>query len=183
MSSPRFVIYCGPMMSSKTTRLIAAIERYRFKNKKVFSFKPKLDSRYTPDEICTHSGSKINARVITSGSDITRCVMLDEPDVIAVDEAFMIDGVADALIDAYRRGVTVLVSTIELSSSCNVFAEVEKMLPWATEIEKCTAVCVVCGDDAQYTHRKVDNLGEIAVGGAELYEPRCWLHHATARLQ
>ena len=103
--------------------------------------------------------------------------------MIAVDEAFMIDGVADALIDAYRRGSTVLVSTIELSSSCNVFTEVEKMLPWATEIAKCTAVCVICGDDAQYTHRKVDNLAEIAVGGAELYEPRCWSHHATARLQ
>ena len=144
MSLPRFVIYCGPMMSSKTTRLMAEIERYKYKTKKVFAFKPKLDSRYTPDEICTHSGSKISARVISDGKDITRCVIFDEPDVIAVDEAFMIDGVADALIDA---------------------------------------VCVICGDDAQYTHRKVDNLAEIAVGGAELYEPRCWSHHATARLQ
>ena len=51
------------------------------------------------------------------------------------------------------------------------------MLPWATKIEKCPAVCTICGKDAFYTYRKVDSLSEIEVGGSELYEPRCWGHH------
>ena len=51
------------------------------------------------------------------------------------------------------------------------------MLPWATKIEKCPAVCPVCGRDAYYTYKKNDDGEEIAVGGAELYEPRCFEHH------
>ena len=50
-------------------------------------------------------------------------------------------------------------------------------LPYATRVEKCAAVCTVCGSDAPYTHRKVKGEQEIAVGGAEMYEPRCWRHH------
>ncbi len=51
------------------------------------------------------------------------------------------------------------------------------MLPWATHIEKCPAVCPVCGKDAYYTYKKNDDGVEIAIGGAELYEPRCFDHH------
>jgi len=59
------------------------------------------------------------------------------------------------------------------------FREVEMMLPWATRVEKCAAVCTECGRDAYYTHRKETAEDEILVGGAELYEPRCFRHHAA----
>jgi thymidine kinase len=169
------------MMSSKTTRLIGAVDRFRYQNQRVMAFKPRMDRRYAADEINTHNGGKLEAVIVGTGDEILRHVDLYQPDVVAVDEAFMIDGSADALIRIYRQGVSVVVSSIEMSASCNVFPEIEKMLPWATKIEKCTAVCVVCGEDAPYTHRKVSDLAEITVGGSELYEPRCWSHHATAR--
>ncbi len=178
MTRPTFTVFCGPMMSSKTTRLLAAIDRFRYQNLKVVAFKPNLDRRYTTHEISTHNGGKIEAIVVSTGDEIVRHVQLIEPDVVAVDEAFMIDGSADALIQLFRSGLTVVVSSIEMSSSCNVFGEMEKMLPWATRVEKCAAVCVICGEDAYYTHRKISDLSEIAVGGAEMYEPRCWHHHA-----
>lgn len=176
---PSFTVFCGPMMSSKTTRLLAAVDRFRYKNLNVLAFKPNMDRRYTPDEISTHNGGKIKAIVVSSGDEIVRYSQLVKPDVIAVDEAFMIDGSAEALIQLFREGITIVVSSIEMSSSCNVFLEIEKMLPWATCIEKCAAVCVTCGEDAYYTHRKIADLAEIAVGGAELYEPRCWRHHGS----
>lgn len=179
--NPTFTIFCGPMMSSKTTKLIAAVDRFRYRNLNVASFKPRLDRRYTEDDISTHNGGKINAIVVSSGDEILRHCDLLEPDVVAVDEAFMIDGCADALIRLFRKGVTVVVSSIEMSSSCNVFNEVEKMLPWATKIEKCSAVCLKCGEDAYYTHKKIDDMTEIAVGGSELYEPRCWNHHSAVK--
>lgn len=183
MVSPKFIVFCGPMMSSKTTRLLAAIDRFKYQNKKIIAFKPKLDSRYTPDEICTHSGGKIQAIIIDNGSEIANYIIDKDPDIIAVDEAFMIDGIADALIKCFRQGKTILVSSIELSSSCNVFTEIEKILPWATEIQKCTAVCVSCGEDAPYTYRKIENINEIVVGGSEIYEPRCWKHHSNFQLK
>jgi len=180
---PSFTIFCGPMMSSKTTRLLAAIDRFSYQNLRVLAFKPRLDRRYTPDEISTHNGGKMQATLVSTGDEILRHVAFVDPDVIAVDEAFMIDGSADALIQLFRQGKTVVVSSIEMSGTCNVFAEVEKMLPWATKIEKCAAVCMACGEDAYYTQRKVSDIAEITVGGSELYEPRCWHHHNTIKLK
>ena len=58
-----------------------------------------------------------------------------------------------------------------------VFEEIEKMSCWATRVEKCPAVCPVCGSDAYYTFKKVDGEEEILVGGSDIYEPRCWNHH------
>lgn len=179
--SPEFIVFTGPMMSSKTTRLIGAVDRLRYKNHKILAFKPRMDRRYTENDINTHNGGKISATVVSSGDEILRSVELYEPDVVAVDEAFMIDGSASALITLFRRGITILVSSIEMSAHCNIFPEIEKILPWATKIEKCTAVCVVCGEDAHYTQKKVNDLTEIAVGGSELYEPRCWHHHSSIK--
>jgi thymidine kinase len=140
-----------------------------------------MDRRYAKEEITTHNGGKLEALIVSTGDEILRHVDVYEPDVVAVDEAFMIDGSADALIQIYRRGVSVVVSSIEMSANCNSFPEIEKILPWATNVEKCTAVCVVCGEDAPYTQKKVNDIAEITVGGSELYEPRCWSHHASAR--
>jgi thymidine kinase len=179
MMNPAFYVFTGPMMGSKTTRLIALVDRFRYKGLKILAFKPRMDDRYETSEICTHNGGKIPAINVSSGKDILRVVTNQDqrPDVIAVDEAFMIDGVSDALISLYRSGFTVVVASIEMSASCNAFDEIKEILPWATHIEKCSAVCTTCGSDAYFTTRKVENLGEIAVGGSELYEPRCWNHH------
>ena len=107
-------------------------------------------------------------------------IQSEKPEVVAVDEAFMIDGGADALIEAFRSGVSVYVSSIELSANLKSFSEIERMMPFATRVEKCTAVCVNCGDDAALTHRRVPSLEEISVGGADTYEPMCWSCHPLA---
>ena len=106
-----------------------------------------------------------------------RHVHEQSPEVIAVDEAFMIDGCADALIEIFMRGISVYVSSIELSANLKSFPEIEKMMPFATRVEKCTAVCVSCGDDAALTHRRIPSLEEISVGGSDTYEPMCWSCH------
>jgi len=178
MQNPEFIIYCGPMFGSKTTKMLAKLERYKYQKRSIVAFKPKIDNRYTESEICTHSGAKIKAKLIESGQDLAKICNLEQYDVIAVDEAFMIPGIGETLINLFKIGKTIIVSSLELSASGNIFDEVQTMFPWATKIEKCAAVCTVCGADAYYTHRKVDNLEEITVGGAELYEPRCWQHHS-----
>jgi thymidine kinase len=175
--APEFIIFTGPMFGSKTTRLLAHIDRFKYQNRSVAAFKPRLDDRYSKGEICTHSGGTIEAKVVGTGLDILENVHSDV-DVVAVDEAFMIDGVSDALLKLFRMGKTILVSSLQLSASGNVFEEVRDMMPWATKIEVCPAVCTVTGLDAFYTHKKFDDLNEISIGGSELYEPRCWFHHS-----
>jgi len=178
-SDPEFIIFTGPMFGSKTTRLLAALDRYAYQNKNIVAFKPIMDNRYSNIEICTHSGGKFPAYGVSSGEDIMKYISgLDyDVDVIAVDEAFMIDNVSLAVLDLFKQGKTIIVSSLQLSASGNVFEEIRDIMPWATKIEICPAVCPITGRDAYYTHRKVSGLNEIEVGGADMYEPRCWEYH------
>ncbi len=179
MSTPEFIVYTGPMFGSKTTRMLAAIDRYSYQNKRIVAFKPSIDDRYDDSAIVTHSGGKLDAICVSTGHDVLKYIlgMPRVPDVIAVDEAFMIQGIADALIEIFARGITIVVSSLDLSSSCNPFNEIEKLMCWSTRVEKCPAVCPVCGADAFYTFKKVSGEEEILIGGADIYEPRCWNHH------
>jgi thymidine kinase len=173
------------MFSCKTSKLLMELERFKYQHKKVVVFKPQQDVRYGIDDVVSHSGWKTPAIVIKTGADVIEVLAaLDEqPQVIVVDEAFMIPGIAETLTWLFRNGYNVLVSTLDLSSACKPFGEVEKMLPWATCIEKCSAVCTVCGDDASYTYRKLVSDEEIQVGGSELYEPRCFACHPMTKLR
>ncbi|NBZ97065.1 MAG: hypothetical protein EBR40_11720, partial [Proteobacteria bacterium] len=81
---------------------------------------------------------------------------------------------AEACLSLFRRGKTIVVSSIQLSASGLPFDEVKDMMPYATRIEVCSAVCPITGRDAYYTERKRSDLGEIAVGGKEMYSPVCW---------
>jgi len=175
---PEFIIFTGPMFGSKTTRLLAAVDRYRYQNRKVIAFKPIMDDRYSDVEISTHSGGRLPSIGVNTGEDMLEYINSSEEkfDVIAVDEAFMIDGSAKALLDLFRRGHAIVVSSLQLSATGNVFEEVRDMMPWATKIEICPAVCTITGKDAYYTHRKHTGA-EITVGGSDLYEPRCWEYH------
>lgn len=178
MSNPEFLIFCGPMFSSKTSSLLALLEKYKYQHKKIVVFKPKIDDRYSVSEVVTHSGWKVPAICVKTGAEILEYLtnMEVSPQIVAVDEAFMIPGSSDTLIWLYTFGFTVVVSSLEMSSAGKPFIEIEKMLPWATHIQKCTAVCTVCGRDARFTHKKQVGGEEIEVGGAELYEPRCAQH-------
>lgn len=179
-SNPEFIVYTGSMFSGKTSRLLSLLDRYKYQNKSILAFKPKIDDRYSVSEISSHSGWKFPAVCISNGADVLEYLsQLDTPppQVIAVDEAFMMPGIAESLVWLYKNGFTVVVSSLEMSATGKPFPEIERMLVWATHIEKCTAVCTVCGKDAPYTHKKQTGGDEIEVGGEELYSPRCYAHH------
>lgn len=178
-----FVIYTGSMFSGKSSHLISAVERHRIRGSKVVCFKPKIDDRYAMNSIVTHAGGKIGAIAVSNGEEIERLVERQDAEIVAVDEAFMIEGSAEVLIKLFRKGLTVYVSSIELSSNLKPFEEIEKMMPYATKIKKCAAVCVSCGDDAHVTHRKVNSSSEISVGGADTYEPLCWHCHPLTGIE
>ena len=173
------IIFAGPMFGSKTTKLISLVDRYQIQKKNVIVFKPRMDSRYDVSKITTHNGVSLDSFIIDRGVDIFNYFQIDKPpDIIAVDEAFMIDGIGDALVKCYKLGVSIVISSLDMSATCRPFDEIKELLPFATSIIKCSAVCQICGEDAYFTHKKFENNREIEVGGDNLYEPRCWNHHS-----
>lgn len=169
---PEFVMFVGPMFSSKTSRLLTSLDRCKYQNKKIVAFKPKIDGRYSQSDIVTHGGISWPATNVSSGQEILS--FSDKADVIGVDEAFMIDGCAEALLKLFKMGKTVYVSSVQLSATGQPFDEIKDMMPWATKISVCPSVCPITQRDAFYTVRKIEGLDEISVGGADHYEPRCW---------
>jgi thymidine kinase len=174
-SVPQLIVFKGAMWSGKTSAMLALLDRYKYQGKRVVVFKPNIDIRYSKNEVTTHTGWKIPAVSVQSGPDILKHLseMDEPPHIIAIDELFMLPGAAKAVIWLYRQGFTVIVASLDMSSALKPFPEVEKILPWATTVKTCSAVCVVCGRDAHFTYRTIDNVDEIVVGGKESYEPRC----------
>lgn len=178
INQPSFIMFIGPMWGSKTTKMLAHAERYELADKKVLYVKPSRDERYGKKTINTHRGHKVKCENIIFANDIAKLV--DEsnlPDVIAVDEAFMVPKIASILIEYFRKGVTILVSSLDLSAQLTKFDEISIMCSWATKIEKCPAVCTECGNDAYYTHKIGNGNKIIEIGAEDKYEPRCWFHH------
>lgn len=180
---PKFLLFVGPMFGGKTTRLLAALDRYRYQKKNILLFKPKMDKRYDQESVTTHNGIKSPKAVLVEDGDelLTKFRELDKDstvDIVAVDEAFMIPGCSKALEVIFKkRAKTVVVSSIQLDAAGNPMPEVPKMMPLATEMTVCPAVCFECGADAYYTHKKANqqNTG-VEVGGVELYESLCYYH-------
>ena len=182
INQAKFVLYTGPMFSSKTTKLLARIDRSKYQKKKAVSFKPQIDDRYSVDnQIVTHNDHHVQSCGVSSGQDILDIVAGNQPiDIVAIDELFMIPGGGAACIELFKKGYDVYVSSIELDFLGNPFFEVKEIMPYCTQIIKCKAVCSVCQEDARYTSKKVETSNDeiLQVGGSETYEPRCQLHHS-----
>ena len=185
MNQAEFVLYTGPMFSSKTTKLLARLDRSKYQKKKAVSFKPNLDDRYSVNnQIVTHNDDHVQSCGVHTGKDILEIVAsLNEIDIIAIDELFMIPGGGKACIELFKKGYDVYVSSIELDYTGIPFLEVSSIMPYCTQIIKCKAVCTICQNDARYTFRKesFDNEEILHLGGEEAYEARCQLHHNFMR--
>ncbi len=173
-----FRMYVGPMFGGKTTRMLSQVERFSYMGEDTYLFKPAIDERYDSTAVVTHAGVKSDAMLVSSGQAILQNVLAmvgGNPSVIAVDEAFMIPECGDALIWLFKRGHTVLVASLQLSSDGSPYEETAKMFPYATHVEVCPAIDQFSKQDAYYTEKyggRKDHA--IEVGGAEMYRPRDW---------
>ena len=177
-----FVMFVGPMFGGKTTKLLSAVDRYKYQKRDIFAFKPQVDQRYAKQKIVTHWGGKLKADLVSDATEILEALTLNGVDlrrqpVVAVDEAFMLKDAGTVLPSLFKAGATVIASTLQISSDGTAFPEVAGFMPYATKVEVCPAVCTICGADAHYTEKVGGRIDHgIEVGGAEMYQPRCFEH-------
>ena len=85
------------------------------------------------------------------------------------------------LISLYKKGISIIVSSIQLDTKEIPFENIKNMMPWATKIEICPAVCTMCDQDAYFTEAMFDinnATAEERVGSHGMYEPKCARHYA-----
>jgi thymidine kinase len=165
-------VVCGSMFSGKTEELIRRLKRARIANLKVEIFKPAIDVRYDEVKIVSHDTNAVQSTPIDNSQKIL--LFAQDADVIGIDEAQFFDeelpGVCDKLALA---GVRVIVAGLDMDFLGTPFGPMPSLLCKADYITKVHAICVKCGNIANYSYRKVPNEDQVMLGELDVYEPRC----------
>lgn len=165
-------VICGSMFSGKTEELIRRLKRAKFANQHVEIFKPKIDVRYSEEEVVSHEGNSIMSTPVDSSEAIL--LLTSNVDVVGIDEAqFFDEGIVEVVQTLANRGVRVIVAGLDMDYLGKPFGPMPTLMAIAEYVTKVHAICVRCGDLAQHSHRlsKSDKLVEL--GEKDIYEPIC----------
>lgn len=165
-------VICGSMFSGKTEELIRRLKRANFAKQRVEIFKPKMDNRYSEDEVVSHDLTSIRSTPVESSGSIL--LMSSEVDVVGIDEAQFFD---DGLVEVCRRlannGIRVIVAGLDMDFRCIPFGPMPALMAIADDVYKVHAICVRCGSLAYVSHRLVAGEKQVLIGETDEYEPIC----------
>jgi thymidine kinase len=165
-------VICGSMFSGKTEELIRRLRRARIANQKVEIFKPSMDTRYHDRNIVSHDENAIPSTPIDNSQTIL--LLANEVEVIGIDEAQFFDDQLPEVCDQLAfRGIRVIVAGLDMDYLTKPFGQMPNLLAKADYITKLHAICVKCGNIANYSYRKKQIGSQVLLGEKELYEPRC----------
>ena len=165
-------VICGPMFSGKTEELIRRLIRAQIAKQVVTIFKPSLDDRYSEDYIVSHNKRKIKSIIIQSTKDIKK--YSKDSDVIGIDEAQFCDGsLIDICKELARNGKRVVVAGLEKDYQAVPFGPMPQLLVDAEYVTKVNAICMQCGDPANFSQRITNEKNQVVIGEIDKYEARC----------
>ena len=166
-------VIVGSMFSGKSEELIRRLNRAKIARQKVQVFKPKIDDRYSVEEIASHSGmTHISKPVMTAKELLVQ--IDDDTEVIGIDEGQFFDmGVVEAVNDLANKGKRVIVAGLDQDYMGKPFEPMPQLLSIAEFITKTHAICVKCGNTANYSQRTFESEERVEVGAGGKYEARC----------
>lgn len=165
-------VVCGSMFSGKTEELIRRLTRARFANQKILLVKPRVDDRYHKENVVSHQGTSFEAVCVDHSKDILDIWKKER--VVAVDEAqFFDDELIDVCNHLAKNGVRVIVAGLDMDFQGVPFGPMPKLLSIAEYVTKVHAICVSCGNLAQFSHRTVEDKEQVLVGAVDEYKPLC----------
>jgi thymidine kinase len=164
------------MFSGKTEELIRRLKRAVIARRKVQVFKPRIDSRYDPEAVVSHSQQRMLSTVVEKPEEVLSRLAPDV-EVVGIDEVqFLGPGVVAVVKNLAQRGLRVVVAGLDQDYRGAPFDPMPQLLAEAEYITKELAICVVCGQPASRSQRIVDDEETVHVGGNQEYEPRCREH-------
>ena len=176
-------VIAGSMFSGKSEELIRRLRRAKIARLKVQVFKPEIDVRYSRDHIVSHSEMRHESNAVRNAREILERL---EPatEVVGIDEAQFFDNdLVDVVNQLAARGVRVIVAGLDQDYTGRPFEPMPQLLAVAEYITKTHAICVRCGQPANYSQRTVEVEGQVVVGAGDAYEARCrrcFVPHADA---
>ena len=179
----RLKVYFGPMFSGKSDYLHRDWDRARRGGLEVRAYKPAIHTR-DGEFSKSRRGNSFPVEIVSSSSDLLDKDLVGV-DLVIIDEVQMFDMNLPFVVQRYRfSGISVIVAGLANDAFGNHFGPTLTLVANATEAEKLTAICQVCGyDGAEFTQmidgqkRPILTLNRdspIAIESESIsYEARC----------
>ena len=165
-------VICGPMFSGKTEELIRRLVRAQIAKQRVAIFKPNTDNRFSEDYIVSHNQRKIKSIQVRQTNKILD--YQDKADVFGIDETQFFDtSIVQICRSLANSGKRVVVAGLEKDYLAQSFGSMPDLLVDAEYITKVNAICMKCGDPANYSHRITPEKKQVVVGETDKYEALC----------
>ncbi|MDN5351043.1 MAG: thymidine kinase [Bacteroidales bacterium] len=175
-------VICGSMFSGKTEELIRRLNRARIAKQRVEIFKPHIDKRYSEEDVVSHDSKAIQSIPVESASQIL--FYANDMEVIGIDEAqFFDDELASVCDQLANSGVRVIIAGLDMDFQGKPFGPLPALMATAEYVTKVHAICMRCGNLANYSHRTIANEKLVMLGETESYEPLCRKCFNEARKQ
>ncbi|MDA8930843.1 thymidine kinase [Bacteroidia bacterium] len=165
-------VVCGSMFSGKTEELIRRVKRAKIANLNVRIFKPKMETRYDKVKVVSHDSNFVDSFPVDQSSEILRWV--DDIDVVGIDEAQFFDAELPTICDKLaNKGKRIIIAGLDMDYLAKPFGVMPQLMAKAEYVTKVHAICMQCGDVAQYSYRFTKSGGQVQLGESDQYEPRC----------
>ncbi len=165
-------VIAGSMFSGKTEELIRRMKRAKIAQQKTMIFKPKVDTRYSEDKVVSHNANSIDSIPVAKAQDILQ--LANGYEVIGIDEAqFFSDILVEVCNRLADKGIRVIVAGLDMDFAGKPFGPIPRLFAIAEYVSKVHAICMRCGNLAQYSHRLSDNDKQFLLGEKDMYEPLC----------
>jgi thymidine kinase len=165
-------VITGSMFSGKTEELIRRLRRSQFAGLKVEIFKPSLDKRYSETRVVSHDDKSIISTPVDNASAIL--LFANDVDVIGIDEAQFFDiSLVDVCNQLADNGIRIVIAGLDMDFKGKPFGPMPALLAIAEYVTKVHAICMRCGNLAQYSFRKSEDAQVVLLGEKNLYEPLC----------
>ena len=183
MSNPgRIEVIAGPMFAGKTEELLRRVRRALIAGRRVTVINHALDVRHGTDRLASHVGLDHPAVAVASVRDLELAIP-QGADIAAIDEAqFFGPDLVGAAARLAGRGIVVIVAGLDVTFDGLPFEPLPSLMALAERVDKLTAICAVCGEDAVFHVRVAAPRAASAdlvvehVGGTEKYQARCRRH-------
>lgn len=178
----RVEVIAGPMFAGKTEELLRRVRRAVIAGQRVWVLTHALDTRSSPDRVASHAGLDHPSRSVASAAEIGGAVE-EGPGLVAIDEAHFFGlELVRAVGELAARDLVVVVAGLDVTFAGQPFEPMPSLMALAERVDKLTAICTVCGDEAIF-HQRIEPTGASDVdlvpehvGGAEKYQARCRRH-------
>jgi thymidine kinase len=180
-------VVMGPMFAGKTSEIQGVVRRYQCLGKSVLVLTADIDNRYQSDvaAIINHDRTAIPAQAVPVDglASVLAWPEFAAATALVIDEAQFFRGClldfVKAAVDEHGKHVTVV--GLDGDASRRPFGDVLALVPLADSVMKLTALCRHCGDGTAAIFTRCLAVrdasgGQVAVGGAEMYEPVCRRH-------